>query len=73
MTRAARRIRWVVIGGRAVRILAPNTHAAMLPAAIGNDHVIEFNEIHSVVYETNDAGGHLHGSELDHAGQHDPP
>ena len=43
------------VGNRAAHNLIHNApHVAMTLS--GNDHVIEFNEIHSVVYETNDAG-----------------
>ena len=33
----------------------------------GNDHVIEFNEIHNVCYESNDAGAIYCRPRLDHA------
>jgi formylglycine-generating enzyme required for sulfatase activity len=43
------------VGNRAANNLIHNApHMAM--GLSGNDHVIESNEIHSVVYETNDAG-----------------
>ena len=43
------------VGNRAAHNLIHDApHMAM--GFSGNDHVIEFNEIHSVVYETNDAG-----------------
>ena len=43
------------VGNRAVHNLIDNApHQAI--AFGGNDHIIEFNEIHSVCYESNDAG-----------------
>jgi hypothetical protein len=48
----------VMLGGVGNRIAHNLIHDAphMAIAFGGNDHVIEFNEIHSVVYESNDAG-----------------
>ena len=47
-----------MLGGVGNRITHNLMHDAphMAIAFGGNDHVIEFNEIHSVVYESNDAG-----------------
>ena len=45
---------WGVGNRAAYNLIHDAPHMAM--GLGGNDHVIEFNEIHSVVYETNDAG-----------------
>ena len=59
------------VGNRATHNLIDNApHQAI--SFGGNDHLLEFNEIHSVCFESNDAGGHLRRARLDHARHGDP-
>jgi hypothetical protein len=55
------------VGNRATHNLIDNApHMAM--GFSGNDHLIEFNEIHSVCYEANDAGAIYAGRQWAHRG-----
>ena len=59
------------VGNRAANNLIHHApHSAIFYG--GNDHLIEFNEIHNVALETSDVGRHLHGTRLGKPGQHAP-